>query len=239
MKVVQVQDGDNVILVQDVEKLGDVLLGTVNATISGDAMDNLYGGDGKITINSITVDGVEYTKSNFPTDGVSLDNDGKLLFDFDTGKYTFNTKSSEYTSDTTKSFSVNASDEDGDETTFDVNIKVDVGDKEVVNTLNISGEDIDLTSIISANKSVDVINLENSSKDKITIELNDILVQEDKQLVIKRDKGDLIELDTPSDWANTGKEQLDGVNYNVYKGIGTNSTIKLLIEDDIDVNPDI
>ncbi|MGE3591049.1 MAG: hypothetical protein AB7G52_00935, partial [Arcobacter sp.] len=239
LKVVQVQDGDNVILVQDVEKLGDVLLGTVNATISGDAMDNLYGGDGKITINSITVDGVEYTKSNFPTDGVSLDNDGKLLFDFDTGKYTFNTKSSEYTSDTTKSFSVNASDEDGDETTFDVNIKVDVGDKEVVNTLNISGEDIDLTSIISANKSVDVINLENSSKDKITIELNDILVQEDKQLVIKRDKGDLIELDTPSDWANTGKEQLDGVNYNVYKGIGTNSTIKLLIEDDIDVNPDI
>ena len=99
------------------------------------------------------------------------------------------------------------------------------------------GEDIDLTAVIT--KNTDVINLENSTNDKIKIELNDVLVQEDKQLVIKRDKGDLIELDTPSDWANTGKEQLDGVNYNVYKGIGTNSTIKLLIEDDIDVNPDI
>ncbi|MBD3829209.1 MAG: VWA domain-containing protein, partial [Arcobacter sp.] len=239
LKIIQVQDGDKVIMVTDDSTLGDILLGTVTATITGDVSDNSYFGDGKITINSIVIDGVEYTKTTFPTDGIALDGDGKLSFDFDTGKYNYNAKSSEFSSDITKSFSVNASDEDGDKTTFDVNIKVDVGDKEVVNTLNISGEDIDLTSIISANKSVDVINLENSSKDKISIELNDVLVQEDKQLVIKGDKGDLIELDTPSDWANTGKEQLDGVNYNVYKGIGTNSTIKLLIEDDIDVNPDI
>ncbi|MGE4463202.1 MAG: hypothetical protein AB7D49_12275, partial [Arcobacter sp.] len=239
LKIIQVQDGDKVIMVTDDSTLGDILLGTVTATIIGDVSDNSYFGDGKITINSIVIDGVEYTKTTFPTDGIALDGDGKLSFDFDTGKYNYNAKSSEFSSDITKSFSVNASDEDGDKTTFDVNIKVDVGDKEVVNTLNISGEDIDLTSIIFANKSVDVINLENSSKDKITIELNDVLVQEDKQLVIKGDKGDLIELDTPNDWANTGKEQLDGVNYNVYKGIGTNSTIKLLIEDDIDVNPDI
>ena len=48
-----------------------------------------------------------------------------------------------------------------------------------------------------------------------------------------------INLDTPSDWSNAGQEQLDGVNYNVYTGTGLNSTIKLLIEDDIDVKPDI
>lgn len=158
-------------MVTDDSTLGDILLGTVTATITGDVSDNSYFGDGKITINSIVIDGVEYTKTTFPTDGIALDGDGKLSFDFDTGKYNYNAKSSEFSSDITKSFSVNASDEDGDKTTFDVNIKVDVGDKEVVNTLNISGEDIDLTSIISANKSVDVINLENSSKDKITIEL--------------------------------------------------------------------
>ncbi len=66
-----------------------------------------------------------------------------------------------------------------------------------------------------------------------------MLVQDDKQLVVKGDLGDIVELDTPSDWANAGKEQLNGVNYNVYTGTGTNSTVKLLIEDDIDVNPDI
>ena len=65
------------------------------------------------------------------------------------------------------------------------------------------------------------------------------LVDSDKQLVIKGDLEDKVQLDTPSDWSNAGKEQLDGVNYNVYKGMGVNSTIKLLIEDDIDITPDI
>ena len=61
------------------------------------------------------------------------------------------------------------------------------------------------------------------------------LVDADKELIIKGDLGDKVDLDKPSDWSNSGKEQVDGINYNVYKGIGTNSTIKLLIDDDIDV----
>jgi hypothetical protein len=65
------------------------------------------------------------------------------------------------------------------------------------------------------------------------------LVQEDKQLILKGNNGDIVDLDTPNNWSNAGQEQLDGVNYNVYTGTGTNSTIKLLIEDDIDVKPDI
>ena len=65
------------------------------------------------------------------------------------------------------------------------------------------------------------------------------MVQEDKQLIVNGDNGDIIELDTPSDWTNAGKEQLDGVNYNVYTGTGENSTIKLLIEDEIEIKSDI
>ncbi|MDY3203996.1 MAG: hypothetical protein RBR70_02850, partial [Arcobacter sp.] len=102
--------------------------------------------------------------------------------------------------------------------------------------INEDNEDIDLTSIIS-NHSINS-EMDSLTNDKITIQLDDVTVQ-DNEMTVNEELEDVIELDNPSDWANTGKEQLDGVNYNVYKGIGTNSTIKLLIEDDIDVNPDI
>ncbi|RWS49241.1 hypothetical protein CKA56_09250 [Arcobacter venerupis] len=239
LKIIQVQDGDNVILVQKEETLGDVLSGTVHSSITGDVLDNIIGGDGNTKIDSIVIDGKEYTKDNFPTDGVALDGDGKLTFNFDTGKYEYSVKSSEFSADTTKTFEVNASDEDGDKTTFDVNLKIDISPNESAHTLNISGEDIDLSAIISSNTNTDVINLENSKVDKISVDLNDVLLQEDHQLIIKGDLGDKVDLDTPSDWSNIGKEQLDGVNYNVYTGTGANSTVKLLIDDDIDVTPDI
>ena len=71
--------------------------------------------------------------------------------------------------------------------------------------------------------------------------MNDVidLVDSNKELIIKGDLGDKVDLDTPSDWSNTGATNIEGINYNVYQGLGVNSTIKLLIEDDIDVTPDI
>jgi hypothetical protein len=108
-----------------------------------------------------------------------------------------------------------------------------------VNTLNYDGDDIDLTSIIASNSKIDVISLSNSTNDKITVELKDLIADDDHQLMIKGDAGDIVQLDTPSDWSNAGKEQVDGISYNVFTGTGTNSTIKLLIDDDIDVTPDI
>ena len=105
-------------------------------------------------------------------------------------------------------------------------------------TINIvEYEDVDLSALISAN--TDVISFENSTNDKITVELNDLIADDDKQLIIRGDIGDIVQLDTPSDWSNAGKEQVDGISYNVFTGTGTNSTIKLLIDDDIDVTPDI
>ncbi len=239
LKIVQVQEGDKVIMATDDSTLGNTLLSTVSATITGDVSDNISGGDGTTTIDSIVVDGVEYTKTTFPTDGIAIDGDGKLVFNFETGVYSYSAKSSEFTTDTTKTFEVHASDTNGDSTSFDVNLKMDISPNESVNTLNLSGEDIDLTSIISAHTNTDVINLENSQIDKISVNLNDVLVQEDHQLIIKGDLHDKVDLDTPSDWASAGHEQVDGVNYNVYTGTGANSTIKLLIDDDIDVTPHI
>ena len=152
--------------------------------------------------------------------------------------------SSKITSDTTKTFKVNVSDTDtekiADKESFDVNIKVDVAPNETVTTLHTpDNESIDLTTLINNNyKGVtDVIDMTDGKINTLKIEMKDIvdLVDADKELIIKGDLGDKVDLDKPSDWSNSGKEQVDGINYNVYKGIGTNSTIKLLIDDDIDV----
>ena len=81
----------------------------------------------------------------------------------------------------------------------------------------------------------------NNKVNTLHIDMNDVvdLVDDDKHLVIKGDLGDKVDLDTPNDWANSGKEQLDGVNYKVFTGTGDNSTIKLLIEDEIVITQDI
>ncbi|RXJ83625.1 Ig-like domain-containing protein, partial [Arcobacter cloacae] len=87
-------------------------------------------------------------------------------------------------------------------------------------------------------KQADILDMSNNSKDNVKINLEDIILDNDshKELVIKGEIGDIIELDKPAtDWVKGQTQQIDGKNYNVY----TNATVKLLIEDDIDVKPDI
>ncbi|MGE0052280.1 MAG: VWA domain-containing protein, partial [Arcobacter sp.] len=238
MREISQNPNEDVIIISDANDLSNTLENTVQELlVDGNVINNVVGGDGEISIDSIEVDGKEYTKDDFPEDGLLLgDNDIKFTFDFETGDYKYYAKSSSFIEEI-ETFKVNASDSDGDKTSFDVSANVKIVQEETSNIQNLMGEDIDLTTVIT--KNTDVINLENSTNDKITIELEDMLVQEDKQLVIKGDDGDVIELDNPSDWSNAGTEQLDGINYNVYTGTGENSTVKLLIEDDIDITPDI
>ena len=99
---------------------------------------------------------------------------------------------------------------------------------------------IDLTSFSTNNsyKNVtDVVDMTNTKANIMNLNMSDVvdLVDSDKQLIIKGDLEDKVQLDTPTDWANAGQESLNGTNYNVYKGIGVNSTIKLLIEEEIDI----
>lgn len=62
------------------------------------------------------------------------------------------------------------------------------------------------------------------------------ITDNNNELIIKGNLGDSIHLDTPSDWTNNGIESHEGINYNVYKGTGINSTVKLLIDEDITVS---
>ena len=118
------------------------------------------------------------------------------------------------------------------------NVKVD----SIVKTVIEEENDFDLSDIISKVNEANIIDIENNQVTKLNIEMDDVidLVDEDeeKELIIKGDMEDMIDLDS-TDWSNGGTEELDGVSYNVFTGTGANSTIKLLIEDDIDVTPDI
>ena len=234
----------NTIIVTNTNDLNNTLINTVvvEKTIFGEVKDNIFDGDGVIKIDSIEVAGHSYKASDYTTTNIAIIDDlqGKLEFNFSTGKYSYTTDSGKISDDMIKIFKVNASDIDGDITSFDVKIKVDITPNEIVTTIKIPDNDsIDLTSLISNNyKNVtDVIDMTDGKINTLKIEMKDIvdLVDADKELIIKGDLGDKVDLDKPSDWTNSGKEQLDGIDYNVYKGIGTNSTIKLLIDDDIDV----
>lgn len=96
--------------------------------------------------------------------------------------------------------------------------------------------DIDLSKLIKSEDGANIIDISDTKAENINIDMNEIvdLVDADNQLIIKGDLEDKVTLDTPN-WSNTGKENIDGVSYNIYKGTGANSTIKLLIDDDIDV----
>lgn len=132
---VQVQEGEEPIIVSDETQLLDTLTDTASASVSGDVSDNNSGGDGVITIDSITLYGETYTADGqggttlFPNEGVALDGQGVLKFNFADGTYSYSVQSGEFTAGSTvKQFSVTVSDQDGSEASFSVTINVDVQD---------------------------------------------------------------------------------------------------------------
>jgi hypothetical protein len=118
-------------MVTDESQLVATLNNTATVSVQGDVSDNYSGGDGVVTIDSITVYGVTYTADGssgttaFPSAGIELDGQGTLLFDFTTGSYSYSAQSGEFSEGlTTKEFSVTVSDEDGDDASFNVNIEI-------------------------------------------------------------------------------------------------------------------
>jgi len=132
---VQVQEGEEPIIVSDETQLLGTLTNTASASVSGDVSDNYSGGDGVISIDSITLYGETYTADGqggttlFPNEGVALDGQGVLKFNFADGTYTYSAQNGEFPEGlTAKAFSVTVSDQDGDEASFTVNINVNVLD---------------------------------------------------------------------------------------------------------------
>ncbi|MBN2605871.1 MAG: Ig-like domain-containing protein, partial [Thiotrichales bacterium] len=138
LDIVQVQDGKEALIVTDETQLADTLVNNITLSASGTVADNVTGGDGAITIQSIQVNGTSYTASDFPNTGVAIDGKGTLTFDFDTGNYTYTASSNEFTQDVTQSFSVTVADADGDTASVNVGVKVNVDDTASAPTLTLS-----------------------------------------------------------------------------------------------------
>ena len=174
-------------VVTDATDLVNVITPEIQSTsIEGNALDNVSGGDGDISIDSIVIDGTTYTQDNLPTDGVEFSSGAVLNFDFQTGDYTFTTNDGNYNSDTQESFSVNASDEDGDVTSFDVDININI------NTDN----NIDDTA----------------SAPTLTMDIDDVRVVESDRDEHDDDHDDESETEVPTLGDNTEYSTIDGDN---------------------------
>ena len=243
LEVVQVQDGDEVLVVKDVSTLGDVLLSTVTVATSGNVLDNVdFNTDGAGGLVSIKVGSTVYTDSFTDLD---TPEGGKLTFDITDGSYTYTAKSSDFITDNQEVFEVIATDSDGDTTNFGLTIKIDVEPTTTENIIDLDDTDtIDLSSFIANNAitSVDGVDMTNGNINNLNIDLDDIvdLDDSDSELKIFGDSGDKVTLEGgDSNWTNTGKTEIDGDIFNVYEGSNGASNIKVLIDDDVSIEPDL
>ncbi|WP_417334520.1 VWA domain-containing protein, partial [Halarcobacter sp.] len=228
---------DDVIIVENANSLNDVLQDTVSTSVEGNVIDNVEGGDSNISIDTIKIDNIEYSKDSFPEDGLSINGDGTLIFDFDTGDYKYTSQSNEFENDTIKSFEIIASDEDGDSTSFDVNIVIDVPETNSnQNILDIDG-DIDLSELPrnSLPENVNQIDLTNDIVNELIIDEQSVEELTDNENILKifGDSTDKVELE--GNWIKDNDASND--EFNVYQG-GTDSTsnIKVMIETDIEAD---
>lgn len=221
---------NDVTIISNADQLSKTLEDTVQELlVEGNFLDNVIGGDGKINVDVITFEGKQYTKDTFPKDGIiSGNNNIKLTLDFDTGDYKYYAKSSKFTEEI-KVFTVQASDNNGDKVKYDIEAEVKVVAGKVENIQKLTGEDIDLSKVIT--KTTNVVDMENGkTTDKLKIDFKDILDLNDKELLIKGDKGDKVQLNL-----NEWDVKATSNGYKEYVGKGTNSTVKLLIDDEIDI----
>uniref|UniRef100_UPI003D0E1ED5 cadherin-like domain-containing protein n=1 Tax=Arcobacter sp. TaxID=1872629 RepID=UPI003D0E1ED5 len=105
-------------------------------------------------------------------------------------------------------------------------------------TLVLTNEDIDLGNILSNTqiKSIENINLIDGQDQNISINLNDILNIQDNnnELKIFGDDGDKVTLEGEAWEKGTSSE-----GFTEYHGTGSYSNVKVLIDDDVSVDPDL
>ncbi|WP_026804142.1 vWA domain-containing protein [Aliarcobacter lanthieri] len=232
LKIVQVISGDEIIVINEPASIETIILGTVEGTVFGDISDNFSGGDGKITIDNIIVDGQEYTKDTIPKGGIKLDGEGKLIFDFETGKYAYNGNGIDITENKTKSFIVNISDEDGDKNSININFELSTQRLDGIINFNEAGE-INFSNL----KNITEINLDNGKENKLSLTLDDVikLSGDDNTIKISGDIFDKVEFKN-EDGKVWEKQQsiTDGdKTFDVYSGIIGDQTVHVKVEQPI------
>ncbi len=105
---------------------------------------------------------------------------------------------------------------------------------------------IDLSSaLINHNTvSVDGVDMTDGKVNNLNIDLDDIITLDDEseldELKIFGESGDKVTLEGgASNWTSEGKEEINGETFNVYQGSNGTSNIKVLIDEDVSIEPDL
>ncbi|MCT7467060.1 Ig-like domain-containing protein, partial [Aliarcobacter cryaerophilus] len=229
----------DIILIDEPTSMETIFLSTVDGTVSGDVSDNIFGGDGKVTIDSIVVGGTIYKKATYPYGLSTEELGGKLTFDFETGKYAYNGNGINIKEDATKSFQVNVSDENGDKGTLDVNFELKAQPITDGLVKFEKGGDINFSNLENIVK-LKEINLDNGKENKLSLTLDDVLKLSgaDKQIKITGDEFDSVVFKDTKDsngmsqsWSKTAGEGVDK-GFDIYVNSG-DPTLQVKVEQPI------
>ena len=242
LKEIQYASGhEDIILIDEPTSMETIFLSTVDGTVSGDVSDNIFGGDGKVTIYSIVVGGTTYDKDEYPY-GLSTDIlGGKLTFDFETGKYAYNGNGENITNDISKSFQVNVIDKNGDKGSLDVNFELKAQPITDGLVKFEKGGDINFSNLENIVK-LKEINLDNGKENKLSLTLDDVLKLsgDDGKIKITGDQFDSVafkntigENGQAQTWSKAENSIVeDGKTFEVYTNSGDES-LKVKVEQPI------
>ncbi|PRM89786.1 hypothetical protein CJ671_05995 [Aliarcobacter cryaerophilus] len=235
LKSVQVVSHDEVIVVNEPSSIETIMLSTIEGTVFGDISDNFFGGDGQVIIDSIEVNGNLYTKDTMPKGGLKLEGEGKLLFDFETGKYAYNGNGADITKDATKSFQINVSDENGDKGT--VNVNFELNKEQIDGGINFKESgDINLSNLENI-VNLKEINLDNGKENKLNLTLDDVLKLsgDDNKIKITGDEFDSVIFKDNNGWKKSElliQDQDSGKTFVEWTNTG-DSTVSVKVEQPI------
>ncbi|MCT7532627.1 hypothetical protein N5U22_04355 [Aliarcobacter cryaerophilus] len=241
LKEIQFASGHrDIILIDEPTSMETIFLSTIDGTVSGDVSDNIFGGDGKVTIDSIVVDDTTYYKAYYPYGLSTTDKlGGKLTFDFETGKYAYNGNGVNITTDMSKSFQVNVSDKNGDKGSLDVNFELKAQPITDGLVKFEKGGDINFSNLENIVK-LKEINLDNGKENKLSLTLDDVLKLsgDDKQIKITGDQFDSVVFKDTKDsngmsqsWSKTAGEGVDK-GFDIYVNSG-DPTLQVKVEQPI------
>lgn len=111
-------------------------------------------------------------------------------------------------------------------------------------TLVMNNDTIDLEEVLKHTeiKNIENIDLTNNHAQEMNINLDDILniTDENHELKIFGDSDDKVTLEGGNaSWTNEGTQTIDGETFHVYQGTVGSSNVKVLIDDDVSVTPDV
>lgn len=109
----------------------------------------------------------------------------------------------------------------------------------IASNTELLGQDIDLEVLVLVGDNSD--NEISSNINDVDIDIDEVIESASEELKIFKEGDNSISLENSDElWSNEGTKEIDGEKYSVYKGTSTStSNIKVLIDEDVSIEPDL